>query len=151
VPGSGRTAKPETTLLYLLKQVELAVRFRLDELLRPAGLTVLQYTALTVLERHPNLTSAQLARNSFVTAQTMSDMVTALRAQGLIERFRDPADRRRLVLALTPDGQALLDQFRGQVDALEKEMLAGLTPTQARQLRTSLLSCRTALSGTNAH
>ena len=80
MPSSGRTAKPETTLLYLLKQVELAVRFRLDELLRPAGLTVLQYTALTVLERHPNLTSAQLARNSFVTAQTMSDMVTALRA-----------------------------------------------------------------------
>jgi DNA-binding MarR family transcriptional regulator len=151
VPSSGRTAKPETTLLYLLKQVELAVRFRLDELLRPAGLTVLQYTALTVLERHPNLTSAQLARNSFVTAQTMSDMVTALRAQGLIERSRDPEDRRRLVLALTPDGQALLDRFRGQVDALEKEMLAGLTATQARQLRTSLLSCRTALSGTNAH
>jgi DNA-binding MarR family transcriptional regulator len=151
VPSSGRTAKPETTLLYLLKQVELAMRFRLDELLRPAGLTVLQYTALTVLERHPNLTSAQLARNSFVTAQTMSDMVTALRAQGLIERSRDPEDRRRLVLALTPDGQALLDRFRGQVDALEKEMLAGLTATQARQLRTSLLSCRTALSGTNAH
>ena len=81
----------------------------------------------------------------------MSDMVTALRAQGLIERFRDPEDRRRLVLALTPDGQAMLNRFRGQVDALEKEMLAGLTSTQARQLRTSLLSCRTALSGTNAH
>ena len=55
------------------------------------------------------------------------------------------------MLALTPDGQALLNRFRGQVDALEKEMLAGLTATQARQLRTSLLSCRTALSGTNAH
>jgi len=55
------------------------------------------------------------------------------------------------VLALTPDGQALLDRFRGQVDGLEMNMLADLTATRARQLRTSLLSCRTALSGTNAH
>ena len=40
-------------LLYLVKQVELAVRARLDELLRPDGLTALQYTALTVLEATP--------------------------------------------------------------------------------------------------
>ena len=74
-----------------------------------------------------------------------------MRTQGLIERFRDPEDQRRLVLALTPGGQALLHSLRGQVDALEKEMLADLTATQARQLRTSLLSYRTVLSGTNAH
>ena len=105
------------TLLYLMKQVELAVRARLDELMRPAGLTALQYTALTILERHPDLTSARLARHSFVTAQTMSDMVTALRERGLIERHRDPADRRRLVLALTPKGAELLGQYRPAVAA----------------------------------
>ena len=66
-------------LLYLVKQVELAVRARLDELLRPDGLTALQYTALTVLERHPDMSVAQLARNSFVTAQSMADMVAALK------------------------------------------------------------------------
>lgn len=67
-----------TALLYLMKQVELAVRAQLDELTRPHGLTALQYTALTVLERHPDITAAHLARNSFVTAQSMSDMVSAL-------------------------------------------------------------------------
>src|SRR4051794_2090760 len=74
MPESRRAAQSETTLLYLVKRVELAVRSRLDEVLRPGGLTTLQYTALTVLQRHPaSLTSAQLARNSFVTAQTMAD------------------------------------------------------------------------------
>ena len=72
MPTSARVPPPPT-LLYVIKQVELALRARLDEVLRPAELTVLQYTALTVLERHPNLTSAQLARNSFVTAQTMAE------------------------------------------------------------------------------
>jgi hypothetical protein len=78
-------------LLYLMKQVELAVRPRLDDMLRPTGLTALQYTAMTVLEGHPDLTASQLARRSFVTAQTMADMVTALLGRDLIERHRDPA------------------------------------------------------------
>jgi hypothetical protein len=34
----------EPMLMYLVKQVELAVRSHLDDLLRPAGLTALQYT-----------------------------------------------------------------------------------------------------------
>jgi len=136
------------TLLYLMKQVELAVRARLDELVRPAGLTALQYTALTVLERHPDLTSAHLARNSFVTAQSMADMVTSLRAQGLIDRHQDPRDRRRLVLSLTEDGKLLLDRIRQAVVDLEAEMLGGLSADQASDLRAALLSCREALSHT---
>jgi DNA-binding MarR family transcriptional regulator len=136
------------TLLYLMKQVELAVRARLDELVRPAGLTALQYTALTVLERHPDLTSAHLARNSFVTAQTMSDMVTSLRERGLIDRHQDPVDRRRLVLSLTAAGQTLLDGYRQEVADLEAEMLGDLSVNQANDLRASLLSCREALNGT---
>ncbi|MGH2842802.1 MAG: MarR family winged helix-turn-helix transcriptional regulator, partial [Solirubrobacteraceae bacterium] len=88
-------------LLYLVKQIELAVRSRLDDLVRPAGLTALQYTALTVLERNTDLSSAQLARRSFVTSQAMADMITALETRDLIYRYRDPADRRRLVISLT--------------------------------------------------
>jgi DNA-binding MarR family transcriptional regulator len=141
------TAQGEPTLLYVMKQVELAVRSALDEIVRPDGLTALQYTALTVLERHPNLTSAQLARNSFVTDQAMADMVSALRGLGLIERHRDELDRRRLVLALTLDGRRLLDRYRDKVAALEDRMLVGLTDRQIERMRESLLSCRAALTG----
>ena len=131
----------EPMLLYLVKQVELAVRSHLDNLLRPAGLTALQYTALTVLERHPDMSAAQLARNSFVTAQSMADMITALEGRGLIERHRDQADRRRLVVALTSAGRELLDDYRNQVAALEKRMLAGLGSDETSQLRRSLHAC----------
>lgn len=133
-------------LLYLVKQVELAVRSHLDDLLRPAGLTALQYTALTVLERHPDLSSAQLARNSFVTAQSMADMITALEGRGLIERHRDRTDRRRLVVALTVDGQKLLGRYRDQVSALEAQMLAGLTKAQVSSLRRNLHACHANLA-----
>jgi DNA-binding MarR family transcriptional regulator len=147
VTGGAGAGPAPPTLLYLMKQVELAIRARLDELMRPAGLTALQYTALTVLERHPDLTSAHLARHSFVTAQTMSDMVTALRARELIERHRDPSDRRALVLALTAKGHDLLEKHRPAVAALETEMLSGLTAKESAGLRQAMLACREALAG----
>jgi DNA-binding MarR family transcriptional regulator len=145
-PEGGPRPVAEPTLMYVMKQVELASRARLDELFRPIGMTALQYTALTVLERHPDMSSAQLARNSFVTTQSMADMVTALEERGLIERHRDAADRRRLVLALTSDGRALLRRYRGKVAALEQQMLAGLTDAQVSELRHSLRACRANLA-----
>jgi DNA-binding MarR family transcriptional regulator len=109
-------------------------------------MTALQYTALTVLERHPDLTSAQLARNSFVTNQSMADMVTVLEARGLIERHRDPADRRRLVIALTAAGRHLLRKYRDKVAEIETRMLAGLDDRQASELRENILLCRANLA-----
>jgi len=144
-------------LLYLVKQVEQAARARLDGLVRADGLTALQYTALTVLERHDDMSSAQLARLSFVTAQTMAEMITAMEGRGLIERHRDRADRRRLVVALTAEGRALLDRYRAEVDALEKTMLAGLSEPEITALRRALVTCHANLSqapettGNNRH
>ena len=134
-------------MLYLVKQVELASRARLDEIVRPAGLTALQYTALTVLERHDDMSSAQLARRSFVTAQSMADMITALEGRALIERHRDRADRRRLVVSLTAEGRALLEAFRAEVAALEQTMLAGLSGPEVAALRAALVACHANLSG----
>jgi DNA-binding MarR family transcriptional regulator len=145
------STRPQPTLLYLIKQVELAVRSRLDDILRPAGISVLQYTALTVLERHPDLSSAQLARNSFVTAQSMADMVVTMQERGLIERHRDPADGRRLVLALTPQGRTLLRRYRPKAAAVESEMLAALTVRQVGELQRSLSACRAALADDPPH
>ncbi|MEV7042380.1 MarR family winged helix-turn-helix transcriptional regulator [Amycolatopsis sp. NPDC051061] len=145
-PGeAGSGEPPPSTLLYLMKQVELSVRAELDALVRPADITTLQYTALTVLERHPDLTAARLARHSFVTDQSMADMVTTLLNRGLIERHRDPADRRRLVIALTPAGHRLLDRLRPQVAALQDRMVSLLSDGQASDLHHSLELCRRAL------
>jgi DNA-binding MarR family transcriptional regulator len=136
----------EPMLMYLIKQIELVVRSHLDDLLRPDRLTALQYTALTVLERHPDMSVAQLARNSFVTAQSMADMIATLEERGLIERQRDQADKRRLAIALSPAGQELVDRYRDQVAALESRMLRGITKPQVAALRRSLTACHANLT-----
>jgi DNA-binding MarR family transcriptional regulator len=143
MPG---TESGSPLLIYVVKQVELAVRSQIDEIVRPVGLTAAQYTALTVLERHADMSSAQLARYSFVTAQSMADMITALEGRRLIERHRDKTDRRRLVVALTDEGRAMLDRCRAEVDALEATMLSGLSAAQTKALRATLATCYANLS-----
>ncbi|GAA1278329.1 MarR family winged helix-turn-helix transcriptional regulator [Pseudonocardia aurantiaca] len=150
LPDSG-AARPAPSLLYAIKQVELAVRAHLDELLRPAGITALQYTALTVLDRRAGLTTAELARNSFVTPQAMGDLVTALERRGLIERRHDPAHRRRLLISLTGPGQELLAAFAEPVERLENRMVSDLAPDERTAFAGYLNRSRAALATQPAH
>ncbi|MEU5599384.1 MarR family transcriptional regulator [Streptomyces sp. NPDC020298] len=134
------------SLLYMVKQVELVVRARLDELVKPAGITALQYTALTVLERHDGLSAAQLARDSFVTAQSMADLVRSLESRGLVRRERNPRNRRELLILLTDTGRELLAGFADPVRELEERMVAELTAHQEEQFRQALSKAWQALS-----
>jgi DNA-binding MarR family transcriptional regulator len=148
-PAASASASPErdVTLLYLIKQVELAVKQALDDVVAAADLTTLQYTALTVLERHPGITSAELARNSFVRAQSMAEMVTYLLGRGLVTRERDEKNRKQYLLSLSTEGQRVLDGLFDSVADLEAKMLDGFDAGQIEILRTYLLRCRHSLSG----
>ncbi|MBU6535000.1 MarR family winged helix-turn-helix transcriptional regulator [Streptomyces sp. NPDC057245] len=134
------------SLLYLLKRTELVVRARLEELLKPAGVTALQYTALTVLERHDGISAAQLARDSFVTAQSMADMVRALESRGLVRREPNPGNRREKVILLADAGRRLLADHAEPARLLEQRMVADLGPADVERFREALKSAHRALS-----
>ncbi|MET7689343.1 MarR family transcriptional regulator [Streptomyces sp. NPDC005483] len=141
-----QVTKAPPSLLYMVKQVELVVRSHLDELVRPSGITALQYTALTVLERHDGLSAAQLARDSFVTAQSIADLVRSLETRGLVRRERNPKNRRELLILLTEEGRALLARHEKPVRELEERMVRDLTAHQTEQFRQALTSAWHALS-----
>lgn len=137
---------PPATLLYVVKQLELVSRAQLDELLRPAGVTTLQYTALTVLARRPHMTSADLARLSFVRAQSTADLVSALAKRELISRSPDPANRRRLLISLTDAGRELLATYDPLVAQLEEQMLADFSASERDDFRELLGRARRSLT-----
>lgn len=137
----------EPLTLYLVKRLELAIRARMDDALRPRGLTTLQFTALTALRHRDGLSSAQLARRSFVTPQTMNEMVRWLEGHGHIERRRDPDNRRVLLITLTDAGRALLEQCDPLVEAIEAEMLGAVPAVQHALFRQSLELGYDVLSG----
>jgi DNA-binding MarR family transcriptional regulator len=144
--GTKASTKAPPSLLYMIKQVELVVRSHLDELLRPSGITALQYTSLTVLERHDGLSAAQLARDSFVTAQSVADVVRALENRGLVRRERNPRNRRELLILLTESGRDLLARHAEPVRELEERMVRDLTAHQTEQFRLALSKTWQALS-----
>ncbi|MEV6647697.1 MarR family transcriptional regulator [Amycolatopsis sp. NPDC051371] len=130
-------ASPPLTL-YLVKRLELVIRALLDDALRPLGLTTLQYTALTVLEASGALSSAQLARRSFLRPQTMHEMVLALEKRGLIARAPKPDNRRVLLAGLTETGHRLLADCAPAVAEVEDALLADLSPGQRATFREGL-------------
>jgi DNA-binding MarR family transcriptional regulator len=134
------------SVLYTVKQVELAARHHLDELLKPSGVTALQYTALTVLQRRDGFTVTELAQNSFVKVQSMADLLRPLYERQLISRRADPAHGRRQLIGLTASGRDLIDVYDRRVRNLEERMLAPLSEDEAEMLLGLLARCRTALA-----
>ena len=118
-------------LTYLVKRLEMAERARMEEVLRPLGVTLHQYTALSILERREGLSSAQLARRHVVTPQAMHQLIATMERDRLIERRQDDANRRILRAWLTPHGADVLRACHRAVDEVEERMLSTLTPDEA--------------------
>ncbi|MEU3612261.1 MarR family transcriptional regulator [Streptomyces sp. NPDC006872] len=133
--------------IYLVKQLELAIRSFMDEALRPYGLTTFQYTALTVLQHRGGLSSAQLARRSFVRPQTMHEIVRSLEERGLIERTHAPGNRRIMEARLTEAGAELLTACAPAVHKLEDELLRDMPEKQRSAFRQGLEDGFASLTG----
>ena len=135
----GRGKGPRLT--YMIKQLELAIRAGIDAQARDYGLTAPQYTALTVLQRHPGMSGAQLSRRSFVSPQAGSEMIAQLERKGLIAREQDAQNRRILCVRLTSEGTKAVQSCESWMSQLEKTMLSGVSVTEARELRDLLTRC----------
>ncbi len=66
-------------------------------------------------------------------------VIEALHRRGLLERSRDPADRRRQVIRLTVRGRSTIDDLRGAGESIEHELLVGLSGREQAQLHSLLL------------
>jgi DNA-binding MarR family transcriptional regulator len=131
---------------YVVGRLDRAIRRGLDESLRPMGLSWPQYTMLSVLRARPGLSNAQLARRSMITPQSMSEIVLAMEARGLIVRHRDPTHHRILRAELTAEGESLLAECDRAVNELEAEMLSGLPEDDQARLLEDLRTCVAHLS-----
>lgn len=69
-----------------------------------------------------------------MTTASVTSLLDTLERRGLVERRPDPTDRRKLLIVITQDGKAIVDQFLPEVVALQTAALAALTEDQRRQL-----------------
>jgi DNA-binding MarR family transcriptional regulator len=131
----------------MLGRLELAVRRSLSEGLASVGVTLPQYTALSVLRDRGALSNAQLARRVLITPQSTIKVIAALEKKGLITRVPDPDHGRILRTLLTPNGQDVLAACDRVAEQVEGRMLEELSPDQRDELRANLKTCVRNLGG----
>jgi DNA-binding MarR family transcriptional regulator len=76
-------------------------------LLGPLGLTYPQYLVMLVLWESDGLTVSDLGGRLTLDSGTLTPLLKRLEAGGLVQRRRDAADERRVIVSLTPAGRAL--------------------------------------------
>jgi DNA-binding MarR family transcriptional regulator len=118
-------------LSYTVGRLGRAIRQRLREILAPHGLSVPQFTTLSVIKRRPGLSNAQLARRALILPQSMIQVISELEARGLVSRTPAAAHNRVLETQLTEAGRALVDAAERDTRAFEAE-LADVAGGQAR-------------------
>ena len=114
-----------------------------------AEITPVQYAALTTIRENPGIDQAGLAGAIAYDKATIGGVVDRLSAKGLILRQTSQTDRRARTLALTSEGEALLDRVRPVVRDLQDSILAGLNAREKAQLMT-LLAKTTAAGNTRS-
>jgi len=131
----------QSRIAYTVGRLDRAVRQRLGEVTSPFGLTVAQYTALSVLASRGSLSNAQLARRSFVTPQAMNEIVAAMAEKEFVARAPDARHGRIVRISLTRKGGQVLRHCDTGARRVEEEMLAGVSRTKRATLLTLLGKC----------
>lgn len=116
--------------------VTLALR-TLEATLAEQNLSVGEFDVLSALRRSGDpftLRPSELAERVMVTRAGITGRVDKLEESGLVERRRDPDDRRSEPIVLTKTGRRVVDHALAAYLAAEAELFVGLSPAQRRQL-----------------
>jgi DNA-binding MarR family transcriptional regulator len=125
--------RPEPGISYAIARLQQRIFAGVTERVAPHGLTTLQFTTLSVLNRHGSpLSTSQLARRAFMTPQSMSEVIHALEDKGYIKRNPHPNHRRTLPATLTPKGRRVLGECEKSVAEYEDSMLRGFTTSDRK-------------------
>jgi len=124
---------------HLLKRLGMEIKEAYGEAFEAAGASPFHYSVLAVLEESPPETQATIADSLGYDRSWLVGLLDELEEQGLIERRRDPDDRRRHLVTIQPAGKQKLAELRAISRRVEDEFLAPLEPEQRASLHELLL------------
>ena len=118
----------EDQVIVALRRITRAIDLHSRELMLHVGLTAPQLAALQDIGRLQPITVGALAKSIHLSQATLTGICTRLENRNLVYRARSVSDRRNVVLELTEDGRAILedapsllqDHFRRELQRLQE-------------------------------
>lgn len=120
---------------------EVMSRLMVDQLqahLSELDLTLPQVQVLRILRREGTVPTGKLAQCLKISAPATTQLTDRLIRKGLIERKTSEDDRRAVLVALSSEGQCLVDKFRERRNAVFVAALSQLSEEEQAQVVSSL-------------
>lgn len=135
--------QPEVAIAYLLKQLHQSLRQAMDDAFRLEQVEVSfpHFIVLYALETEPGITGAELARRSYVTAQSMNALLRNLEDEQLIERRPHPSSARADSWHLTRTGEQALNAGKCVAGGVWSRLLSPLNERDIAQFKDYLQRC----------
>jgi MarR family transcriptional regulator, lower aerobic nicotinate degradation pathway regulator len=134
---SSRPRLPEelaSSTPFLMKRLGFKLKDQSMAAYERAGLHPYHHAVLAVLDEGTRETQGAIADALGYDRGQLVGLLDELEERNLVERRRDPADRRRQSVRLTPDGKRALEQLRALARQLEDDFLASLDEDERAQL-----------------
>jgi DNA-binding MarR family transcriptional regulator len=123
----------------MLKRLGFKLKDRTMEAFEETGMSPYHHAVLALLHEEPRETQAMIADALGYDPSHLVGVLDELEERGLIERKRDPSDRRRHLVSLTPDGEEALTRLRAVAKRVEDEFFRPLNAKERRTLNELLL------------
>jgi len=130
------------TIPFEIGETAHALRKAFDRLAVGMGVTRAQWKVLFKLTRTPGLRQVELADMLDLEPITLCRIVDRLEEAGLVERTRDPDDRRAWRLHVTEKAQPLIDKLQAVGADLVRQAFAGIDPKDIETTRRVLARAR---------
>jgi MarR family transcriptional regulator, 2-MHQ and catechol-resistance regulon repressor len=103
---------------------------RIARVLRPLNVSAAGGLVLGLLRDHAAMSPSALGDRLIVTRATVTGLLDSLERRGFVERSANPADRRSLIVEITPAGMAVLQQVRERVHARERAWMSDFSDAE---------------------
>jgi DNA-binding MarR family transcriptional regulator len=124
---------------FLLKRLGFAAKDRSMEAFEESGLHPYHYAVVVAVGEGSHETQGAIADRLGYDKGQLVGLLDELEERGLIDRRRDPNDRRRHLVSLTPEGKRMLHKLRAVVQQVEDEFLSPLNDDERASLHALLL------------